>query len=891
MANLIKIKRTTGLNPPVTNATEFGLLSYSDGNETLYITKADGNITEIGGQGKFFKLDESSNVVLQDFLIGTADASSGNSRAVRFKSDGSANSYDVSLFTSGTDFVVYDSENATNQLVVRSDDGTGVYGTDSKYGYSLNGTIVLDKKDVNNKISLLNVDYISNTGVGNGLNVNLGDAGYTLTSASDATIIANGASGTITLDSTNGKVLIDGGENVAGAVQLIASNGTGAATVKIDSNGTSAQAVDITSQGGIDVSANGVIDLTSTNNGSAVTIVENGGTSGTVLIQSQQGTGTNSVKVDSQAGGVTVSSTGNQADAVYIHTDGGTSDTIRIHADQGTSTTSGAAAVQLTADVGGVNLYSTGNVADAIKLHANGGVSESITILSDQGTSDNSIKLQSDAGGVKVLSTRNAANAINLQANGGTDDTIVIENTQGTGVGAIELKTLAGGINLNNDAAGKNITVNSAGGVDIDASGTVSIDANSITVNSATALNLGNTDLSFSDATEIKTTAGVLTLDGFAGIKLRKAGGLEFEINGNGDVIVWNTGGTRADPNFDVKGWTRLRGGVTFGNLEFDGLNTIDAITGDINLNASAAGEVNINKVDINDGTITSVVVNDSTLTSNNLVYSTGDLSVPACAHTATSSGTGNKTWTFGGAHGLLVGMAVKIGSEATTVDTVTSSTVVEVTDNISSPFSNQTIYKDPDLFKVSNGAGNVKASVDNQGNLDVSGNAVIGGNLQVNGDMTTVNSNVVTIDDATFRLGGDETPTAATTHDLGVVFPYYDTQARMGFMGWDDDRESFIFAGDHVEGAVISTVQTAAVSAKEIKLGDSETTMVNRSEQWQKVYEELWVNPIGEGGLSGEREVPNDLLATHVGKHLTVVDDAGTYKFEMSNVMDGGTY
>jgi len=68
MSNLIKIKRTTGLVPPVTNATEFGLLSYSDGNETLYITKADGNITELGGQGKFFKLDASIQCSITRFL-------------------------------------------------------------------------------------------------------------------------------------------------------------------------------------------------------------------------------------------------------------------------------------------------------------------------------------------------------------------------------------------------------------------------------------------------------------------------------------------------------------------------------------------------------------------------------------------------------------------------------------------------------------------------------------------------------------------------------------------------------------------------------------------------------------------------------------------------------
>jgi hypothetical protein len=886
MANLIKIKRTTGNSPPSTNSSEFGLLSYSDGNEILYVTKSDGSITELGGQGKFFKLDESSNVILKDFLIGTAGTSSGNSRAMQFKSEGSTNAYDISLFTSGTDLVIYDAQNNTNQLIVRSDDGTGTYGVDSKYGYSLSGTIVIDKKDGTGKISLLNVDTISNTD-------SIG-----VSSAGDISVVSTKTAGLVTIDAASGSVLVDGGSNVAGAVQIIASGTSGNATLKLDSKGTSASAIDINSLGGIDVDAAGLINLTSVNNGSAITIIENGGTSGTVLIQSSKGTSSDSVKVNSVAGGVTVSSTGNQADAVYLHTNGGVSDTLRIHADQGTGVNSGSASVQLTSDDGGINLYSTGNLADAIKLHANGGVSESITILSDQGTSDSSIKLQSDAGGIKVLSTRNAANAINLQANGGVNDTIVVDNTKGTGAGAIELKAVVGGISINTSSASKNITINSAGAIDMDAVA-VTMDATDISISSTNALNFGNTDLSFtptgSGSTSVKTTAGKLEIEGFDGVQIKKAGSTKLEVNGNGDTIVHATGGSITDPNLDVKGVARLRAQTTIGNLQFDGNNTLSVVTGThININAASGGSVKINNVDIADGVISSTVIDNSTFTDSNLVYSTGDLSVPVSAHTATSSGTGNKTWTYGGPHGLSVGMAVKVGTETTLVDTVDSATVVTVADAIPAPFSGQNTFKDPELFKASNGNGITKLSLDNLGNLDVAGNTVIGGNLTVNGDTTTVNSNVVTIDDATFRLGGDTTPTIATTNDLGIVFPYFDTQARMGFMGWDDSRESFTFASDHTEGAMISGVVTASISAKEIKLGDSDTTMINRSEQWQKVYEELWVNPIGEASATGEREVPTELAAANVDQILMVKETGvgtGVYQYEMTNIIDGGTY
>jgi hypothetical protein len=557
--------------------------------------------------------------------------------------------------------------------------------------------------------------------------------------------------------------------------------------------------------------------------------------------------------------------------------------------------------VQLTSDAGGVNLYSTSNLADAIKLHANGGTSESITILSDQGTSDSSIKLQSDAGGIKVLSTRNAANAINLQANGGTSDTIVVDNTKGTGSGAIELKAAVGGININTSDDTKSITINSAGTIDMDAV-TVTIDATDIAISSTNAITFDDTNLSFTPATvagvgatNIKTTAGTLELEGFAGVKINKAGATKLEINGSGDTIVHNTGGSFADPNFDVKGVSRLRGQTTIGNIQFDGLNTLTANSGNnININSSSAGSVNINIVDIDEGVISSVVMDGSTITNNNLVYSTGNTSVSVSAHTATSSGTGNKTWTYGGAHGLSVGMVVRVGSDSTTVDTVVNTTVVTVVDAIPAPFSNESTFKDPELFKVFNGVGATKLSLDSLGNFDVAGNTIIGGNLTVNGSTTTVNSTVVTIDDATFRVGGDTTPTAITTNDLGIVFPYFDSQARMGFMGWDDSRESFTFASDHTEGAMISNVVTASISAKEIKLGDGDSTMINRSEQWQKVYEELWVNPIGEAAASSEREIPTDLVAANLDQILMVKETGtgtGEYHYQMTNIIDGGEY
>lgn len=69
-----------------------------------------------------------------------------------------------------------------------------------------------------------------------------------------------------------------------------------------------------------------------------------------------------------------------------------------------------------------------------------------------------------------------------------------------------------------------------------------------------------------------------------------------------------------------------------------------------------------------------------------------------------------------------------------------------------------------------------------------------INGDLTVNGNTTTINSNVTTLDDPVFVLGGDTPPSSNDGKDRGIEFSYYDTQARTGFFGWDNDSGEFLF-------------------------------------------------------------------------------------------------
>ncbi len=104
-------------------------------------------------------------------------------------------------------------------------------------------------------------------------------------------------------------------------------------------------------------------------------------------------------------------------------------------------------------------------------------------------------------------------------------------------------------------------------------------------------------------------------------------------------------------------------------------------------------------------------------------------------------------------------------------------------------------------------------------------GAVAINGDLTVNGTTTTVNSQIVTIDDPVFTLGGDTDHTSDDNKDRGIEFRYYSGSAKLGFFGWDDSASAFTFiadatnnsevfsgtAGNAIFTNITGTLQTAA--------------------------------------------------------------------------------
>lgn len=84
-----------------------------------------------------------------------------------------------------------------------------------------------------------------------------------------------------------------------------------------------------------------------------------------------------------------------------------------------------------------------------------------------------------------------------------------------------------------------------------------------------------------------------------------------------------------------------------------------------------------------------------------------------------------------------------------------------------------------------------------NVGEISTTGNIVVGGNLTINGTTTTINSTVTTIDDPVITVGGDTAPTGADPKDRGIEFRYYDGSAKIGFFGWDNNTNKWVFLTD----------------------------------------------------------------------------------------------
>lgn len=405
----------------------------------------------------------------------------------------------------------------------------------------------------------------------------------------DIDIIATGSSINITsTENASQSIYLHENGGASGQIELRADQGTGVDSVYLlsDVGGVTisgglatADAINITASdaaGGIDVDAgsagiaidtSGAFVVTDTKNAAAsIYLRANGGTSETVKIHADQGTGVASLDLLSDVGGITLTAGLATADAINlvasnagggIDIDSGTAGFIvdttgAISLDAAAAsnfTTTGAFDLTVQSTAGSVIISASEDVSDAIQiLSTAGGMAITAT-----GAAAQDIDITNNGGSVNVTATENAALAIYVHANGGTSETIKVHADQGTGVASIDILSDVGGITLTSGLGSGdaiNIAANTAGGgIDIDSStgGFIVDTTGAVSLDSALASNFtvtGAADLTLSSsAGAVNVTSGEANADS---INVTSGGGMNIVATGAAakDIIITNTNGS-----------------------------------------------------------------------------------------------------------------------------------------------------------------------------------------------------------------------------------------------------------------------------------------------------------------------------------------------------------
>ena len=111
---------------------------------------------------------------------------------------------------------------------------------------------------------------------------------------------------------------------------------------------------------------------------------------------------------------------------------------------------------------------------------------------------------------------------------------------------------------------------------------------------------------------------------------------------------------------------------------------------------------------------------------------------------------------------------------------------------------------------------------------ISVSGNGVFGGNLTVNGTLTYINSTTLSISDPIINLQtgpNGAAPVANTGKDVGTALNYYDTSAKISWMGWDVSNAEIAFGSNvSISSEVVTFTSLANIRSGNADLGNNAT-------------------------------------------------------------------
>jgi hypothetical protein len=114
---------------------------------------------------------------------------------------------------------------------------------------------------------------------------------------------------------------------------------------------------------------------------------------------------------------------------------------------------------------------------------------------------------------------------------------------------------------------------------------------------------------------------------------------------------------------------------------------------------------------------------------------------------------------------------------------------------------------------------------------LSVTNDATISGNLSVNGNLIYINVTELSIKDPIINLqtgANGSAPTSNSGKDVGSALNYYDTQARVAFMGWDTSNAEFAFGSQTSISSEVVTFNTLGNVRAQTFKGNVEATTIS---------------------------------------------------------------
>jgi hypothetical protein len=303
--------------------------------------------------------------------------------------------------------------------------------------------------------------------------------------------------------------------------------------------------------------------------------------------------------------------------------------------------------------------------------------------------------------------------------------------------------------------------------------------------------------------------------------------------NTDKNIVITPNNGSASDPNIVFSGANATTGAQNItltvtpnnsGTVAFSGsAGQLLAINNDISNTLSTGGTISATGNITANNFVGNLVGNVTGNFSGSLANGNSNVSIPAANGNVNISAVGNAnivvvTGTGANVNGTLsVSGNANVGNIGATNgvftnvsgngSSLTSITGANVTGQVANALVSGTVYTaaQPNITSVGtlsslSVSGTATLAAVNGTDASFSGNATVNGNLFVNGNLTYLNVETVAVEDPIIQLqtgANGAAPIANSGKDVGTALNYYDTAAKIAFMGWDVSNAEIAFGSN----------------------------------------------------------------------------------------------